>query len=92
MDLVTNYTIEYKSDLLFDLKFDIPSNCMYSVAVSGKINNITVQLQPGQTVPSTTFLSHKLSLATIDTLMNVSFYQIQNGKTSIKPKIKVETC
>lgn len=92
MDLVTNYIIEYKTDTLFDVSFDIPINCVYSVAISGKNNNITVQLQPGQTTPSTTFSTQKIALPTIETVMNVIFYQIQSGKTTIKPKIKVETC
>ncbi|GEP52429.1 hypothetical protein FNO01nite_31010 [Flavobacterium noncentrifugens] len=90
MDIVTNYCVEYKSAIAFDVTFEIPNNCVYSQSISLKINYITVQLQPGQTVPSNIFVQCKVTIAPIDGKLSVYFVQICDGKTSNKPKVTVD--
>lgn len=90
MDIVTNYCVEYKTATSFDVTFSIPNNCVYSQSVASKINYITVQLQPGQLIPSGTFVSNKVTIAPIDGKLSITFVQICDGKTANKPKIQVD--
>lgn len=92
MALVIKYGVNSDSTTDFEVSFSIPVNCMYSLTVLSKTYYIKVQLQKGQTVPSSTYMPCTTTVTPIDDDVIIEFQQILDGITSNKPKMKVENC
>ena len=88
MALLRHYGVSSDNSLTFEAAFEIPNNCNYNITTSGKISYINIQLNSGQTVPSTTFTMNYEDFVTTDGYLDLQFKQTQ-GTTVTKPKIKI---
>lgn len=88
MALLRHYGVSTSDSLTFEASFEIPNNCNYNITTSGKIIYINIQLNSGQTVPSTTFTMNYEDFVTTDGYLDLQFKQTQ-GTTVTKPKIKI---
>jgi hypothetical protein len=89
MTLLRHYGIASDDNETFDVKFEIPNNCSYSVNISGKIKYINIDLNSGQTIPSSTFIMYSEEITTVDGNLSLQFKQTENGVTKIKPKLVI---
>lgn len=89
MALLGHYGVSSDDSLTFTVDFAIPNNCNYNLTSVAKINYINIQLNSGQTIPSTTFNSYTEDYVTTDGVLNLQFKQTQSGITSTKPKIGI---
>lgn len=88
MALVRHYGVSSNDSLTFEAAFEIPNNCNYNISTSGRISYINIQLNSGQTVPSSTFTMNYEDFVTTDGYLDLQFKQTQ-GTVVIKPKIKI---
>lgn len=88
MALLRYYGVSSTDSLTFEASFEIPNNCNYNITTSGKISYINIQLNSGQTVPSTTFTMNYEDFVTTNGSLNLQFKQTYNGVVT-KPKIDV---
>ena len=86
MALLGHYSVSSDDSLTFTVDFSIPINCNYNVTTVGKISYINIQLNSGQTVPSTTFTMYSEDFVTTDGYLSLQYKQTQGGGTMIKPK------
>ena len=89
MALLRFYGISSSNSLTFVTQFEIPNNCNYNVTLVNKVNYINIQLNAGQTVPSTTFTMNSEDFSTTDGIINLQFKQTQGTVVTTKPKIVV---
>lgn len=89
MALLRHYGVSTDNSLTFTADFEIPNNCNYNITTVSKINYINIQLNAGQTIPSTTFTMYTEDFITTDGVLNLYFKQTQNNTTVTKPKIGV---
>ena len=89
MALLRFYGISSSNSLTFVTQFEIPNNCNYNVSLVNKVNYINIQLNAGQTVPSTTFTMNSEDFITTDGIINLQFKQTQGTVVTTKPKIVV---
>jgi ribosomal protein L16 Arg81 hydroxylase len=89
MALLGHYGVSSDNSLTFTVDFAIPNNCNYNITTVSKINYINIQLNSGQTIPSTTFNSFTEDFITTDGYLNLQFKQTQNSTTVTKPKMLV---
>ena len=89
MALLRSYGVSSTDSLTFTVEFEIPDNCNYSIKTVGTINNICIELDPGQTQPSTDYKTYKEYFVTTDGELEVQFKQTQGGGTLIKPKYTI---
>lgn len=89
MALLGHYGISSNDSLTFEVTFGIPINCNYNITISGKISTINIQLNSGQTIPSTSFTMYTEDFVTTDGCLNLQFKQTQGSSTTTKPKIGV---
>lgn len=89
MALLRFYGISSSNSLTFVTQFEIPNNCNYNVTLVNKVNYINIQLNAGQTVPSTTFTMNSEDFITMDGIINLQFKQTQGTVVTTKPKIVV---
>ena len=87
MALLRFYGISSSNSLTFVTQFEIPNNCNYNVTLVNKVNYINIQLNAGQTVPSTTFTMNSEDFITTDGIINLQFKQTQGTVVTTKPKI-----
>lgn len=92
MALVIKYGVNSQTSTDFEVSFSIPVNCMYSLTTVTKTYYIKVQLQKGQTIPSSTYMPCTTTVTPIDDEVNVEFQQVLDGITNSKPKMKVDNC
>ena len=92
MALVNNYGVHVQTYPSFQINFSIPNNCDYTQRTVSKIHYITVFLNKGQTVPSTTLVPCTVNLSAIDDKLDVYFEQILNNITSTKPVVTINNC
>ena len=89
MTLLRYYGIASDDNETFDVKFEIPNNCNYTINLSGKIKYINIALNSGQTIPSSTFIMYTDEITTLDGNLSLQFKQTENGVTKIKPKLVI---
>ncbi|ESU20264.1 hypothetical protein FEDK69T_27760 [Flavobacterium enshiense DK69] len=89
--LLKNYGFQSTSEDEFDFDFEIPNNCNYTAQYDSikKVNIISIQLNSGQSQPSTTYAKQYSTFSSDNGILNLQFQEIFNGVTSIKPKITV---
>jgi hypothetical protein len=92
MALIGNYGFETTAEDEFLFNFEIPDNCNFTphYDATKKINTVTVQLNSGQSQPSSTFVTETYSFTGDNGLLDLRFAQVLNGVTTTKPKIKIE--
>lgn len=83
------YVLSTNDDENYTMEFFIPNNCSYRSAGSSGIFCISISLKPGQTQPSTNFVSNTESYSVARTGLTVEFEQPNQGGAR-KPKIIVE--
>ena len=86
MALLRSYGFSSTDSLTFTVEFEIPENCNYSIKTVGTINNICIELNNGQTEPSTDYKTYKEYFVTTDGELEVQFKQTQGGTTVTRPK------
>jgi hypothetical protein len=91
MALIGNYGFITVAEDEFEFTFEIPNNCNYTTHYDAtkKINTVTVQLNSGQSQPSTTFATQTYTFSADNGLLDLRFAQVLNGVTVIKPKINI---
>ena len=89
MALLRFYGVSSSDSLTFEAQFEIPSNCNYNLTVVSKVNYINIQLNAGQTIPSTTFTMNSEDFVTTDGVLNLQFKQTQGSVVTSRPKIVV---
>lgn len=91
MALVGNYGFQTVSDDEFEFTFDIPNNCNFTTHYDAtkKINTVTVQLNSGQSQPSSTFMTETYNFTADNGVLDLRFEQVQNSGTVIKPKVTI---
>ena len=89
MALLRFYGVSSSDSLTFEAQFEIPSNCNYNLTVVSKVNYINIQLNAGQTVPSSTFTMNSEDFVTTDGVLNLEFKQTQGTVVTKRPKIAV---
>lgn len=90
MALLRHYGVSSDNSLTFEAAFEIPNNCNYNITTSGKTTYINIQLNAGQTIPSTTFIMYYEDFVTTDGYLNLQFKQTQGGVTTTKPKVLIQ--
>ncbi len=89
MALLGHYGVSSDDSLTFEVAFGIPNNCNYNITTAGKVSTINIQLNSGQTVPSTTFTMNYEDFVTTNGCLNLQFKQTQGGVVVTKPKIDI---
>ena len=92
MTLIENYSLIRKVDGNFEFKMVIPDNCNYSTSCSSSIYRVAIQLNSGQTKPSTNFTNVTIAFAPILDQLQIWVDQMTPGLTVTKPKVAVENC
>lgn len=89
--LLKNYGFQSTSDEEFDFDFEIPNNCNYTTQYDSnkKVNTISIQLNSGQSQPSTTYMKQYSTFSSNNGILNLQFQETLNGVTSVRPKITV---
>lgn len=90
MALLKHYGVATDDSLTFTVDFSIPNNCNYNITTVSKTNYINIQLNAGQTTPSTTFTMYTEDFITTDGVLNLQFKQTQGGTTTTKPKVLIQ--
>lgn len=89
MALLNFYGVSSSDSLTFTVEFEIPDNCNYSIKTTGTTINICIELDPGQTQPSTDYKTYKEYFVTTDGELDIQFKQTEGGSVYIKPRVKV---
>nr|WP_294937680.1 hypothetical protein [uncultured Flavobacterium sp.] len=91
MALVRNYGFQSTSEDEFDFNFEIPVNCNYTTQYDAtkKLYTVTVQLNSGQSTPSSTYSMQYCTFNSDNGLLEVRYDSVQNGVTTTKPKITI---
>lgn len=92
MALIGNYGFTTVAEDEFEFTFEIPNNCNFTTHYDAtkKINTVTIQLNSGQSQPSTTFETETYTFTGDNGVLDLRFAQVLNGVTTVKPKIKIE--
>jgi hypothetical protein len=90
MDLLKHYGVATDDSLTFEVQFKIPDNCSYSITTSGRTNYIDIDLNPGESDPSTNYQMYTEDFVTADGNLDLQFKQTQKGVTTNKPKISLQ--
>lgn len=83
-DMLGYFTVKQNNNTDFCLDFEIPNNCNYSMVVSAGVYVITIQLNSGQTKPSTTFVPCKETVSAIASVLSIRFEQVSYSGTVLK--------
>lgn len=84
------YSFSKANDTCFDIYFQIPDNCFYNFTTGSGQYNITIELNPGQTKPSTDFMDCSEKGTLINNQLVVNFEQCEYGGVIVKkPKINI---
>lgn len=68
----------------FEICFEIPDNCLYIFTPLATSYTITVKLNPGQTQPSTTFVSCKETASILNNKLIANFEQYKYSGVILK--------
>lgn len=92
MPLIRYYGIQLVDTNEFDANFEIPDNCNYTVSYDAtkKINTVTIQLNSGQSSPSSNFVTQNYTFNGDNGILDLRFDQKLNGISLVKPKIRIE--
>jgi hypothetical protein len=75
----------------FLITFEIPDNCFYEFTIASGVYTIAIKLNPGQTLPSTTFMECKEKACIINKTLVTNFEQyLKSGVVIKKPKANIE--
>ena len=94
MTLLRNYGFTTTLDSgEFEFSFEIPDNCNYATTYDATKNvyTVSIQLNSGQSQPSSTFNTETCNFNDSNGVLNLRFQQTLNGVTSTRPKIVVES-
>jgi hypothetical protein len=94
MELLGTYSITRIDEKNYDLSFNIPDNCNYSIADNNSIYDITIKLNKGETQPSTKFNTEKYSCSTYNGIIDIIFtqedYLVLAASYNTRPKIRID--
>lgn len=87
------FAINQLNDQDFTISFQIPDNCSYQLSPSSSGNYvISIKLNPGQTEPSSNFVSYEEPTSSSGKALNIIFEQYEKSGVIIRrPKIGVES-
>lgn len=94
MALVGNYGFQSTAEDEFEFNFEIPNNCNFTTHYDAtkKINTVTVQLNSGQSQPSSTFVTETYIFTADNGVLDLRFEQVLNNSTTVtRPTIKICT-
>lgn len=93
MELLGIYTIARVDEKNYNLIYEIPDNCDFSVADKDGVYAITIELKPGQTEPSQKFVTETVDCEAFEGVIDIKFiqqdYENFGATYATKPKIKV---
>jgi len=91
MALIGNFGFESLPDDEFLINFEIPNNCNVTphYDATKKLTTITIQLNSGQSQPSSIFVSQSYTVSVDSGEVNVNFEQKLNGTSAIRPKVRI---
>jgi hypothetical protein len=89
MALLRSYGVSSVDSLTFLVEFEIPDNCNYSIKTVGTTYDICIELDPGQTQPSTDYKTYKENFVTTDGELDLQFKQTEGSIVYPKPKVIV---
>lgn len=91
--LLKNYGFQSTSEDEFDFDFEIPTNCNYTTQYDSnkKVNIISIQLNSGQSQPSSTYAKQYSTFNSDNGILSLQFQETLNGVTSVRPKVIVTT-
>jgi ABC-type polysaccharide transport system permease subunit len=94
MELLGTYSLRRINEKNYELIYDIPDNCNFSVADKDGVYVITIELKNGQTQPSTKFITEKTTCTAFDKIIEIKFtqenYLVLNATFKTKPKIRID--
>lgn len=94
MELLGTYSITRIDEKNYDLSFDYPDNCEYSIVELDGVYTITIKLIPGQTLPSTKFITEKATCSTFNGIIDIIFsqeeYLLLSASYKLRPKIRID--
>lgn len=73
------YALSTSDDVNYTMEFSIPNNCNYRSGGSAGTYCITIALNPGQSAPSTTFVSQSQNYSASKSGLTVEFEQPDQG-------------
>ncbi len=83
------YSFTKTSDTKFDIYYEIPENCSKIFNEEKGEYIITIELDPGQTDPSTTFIGYTDVATVLNDALIVNFDQCERTGTIRKPKLTI---
>ncbi|MEO8516036.1 MAG: hypothetical protein ABI426_04790 [Flavobacterium sp.] len=90
-DMLGAYSYDQTDASNFELTFEIPDNCFYAVTPSTGAYSVAIKLNPGETVPSTTFMRCAEDLTISTKTVSTCFEQyLKTGTIIKKPKIDIQ--
>ncbi|RZJ67584.1 MAG: hypothetical protein EOO50_04705 [Flavobacterium sp.] len=81
------YGLTTTDNITFTMAFSIPSNCNYASSGSAGVYWITINLNPGETQPSTVFAMEQENYACVNNSLTVSFDQPTTGGRRLKKPV-----
>lgn len=86
-DMLGMYTFEQISVTDFNINFEIPDNCLYSLTEFNDEYTIAIKLKVGEKDPSPVFVSEQETAPLINGILNVTFEQHEKTGIIRKPRI-----
>lgn len=86
---VGTYGLTTEDDITFTLEFSIPDNCNYQLSGSAGLYFVTINLNAGQTQPSTTFTLYSEDYSPTNNSLTITFDQPTATGRLKKPSAKV---
>lgn len=86
--MLGNYSAVKTSSNQFNISFQYPDNCYYEISTVNNSYVVKIHLNPGESIPSTTYLNHNFNANIVNNTMSAKFEQYQeSGVTIKKPSI-----
>ncbi|MEW5675839.1 hypothetical protein ABGT15_05960 [Flavobacterium enshiense] len=89
MALLRNYGFQTELDSGdFEFNFDIPNNCNFTTSYDATKNyyTVSIQLNSGQTQPSSTYVTQYHTFSSSGSIVDVRFQETLNGVVSKRPR------
>ncbi len=94
MELLGTYNIARVDETNYELTYDFPDNCLFSTTYKDGVYVFTIELQAGQSQPSTKFVTEKTTCTAYKGIIDISFSQqdyLALSATYVKkPKIYID--
>ena len=94
MELLGTYSIKRVDEKNYEVTYDFPDNCLFSTVHKDGVYVFTIELQSGQTQPSTKFVAEKATCTAFNGAIEISFsqedYAILLKTFKKRPKIRID--